>query len=204
MKTCSPHQFHEKIRKKCWFCVVYERWMCCSMWVLCVLSLRKCLCLDKKKKKRITAFILAPFCLWPPDTDRWSIRSPPLRTRKKMFSTVFSESRVLPQKKKSTFWIYKKSQKSNRKTPNCHKTKMRMKEKKIVKTTSHTTYSHTRSKLHYIHTLIHQTSSLSIIHVIKSINQQNSQFSISTLLSSLYPNIRLQMLIYLPIKMNPD
>lgn len=145
MKTCSPHQFREKKKeKKCWFCVVYERWMCCSMWVLCVLSLRKCLCLDKKKekKKRITAFILAPFCLWPPDTDRWSIRSPPLRTRKKMFSTVFSESRVLPQKK-TTFWILTKKAKSQtEKTPNCHKTKTRMKErKKIVKTTSHTTYS---------------------------------------------------------------
>merc|ERR1712129_166445 len=92
-----------------------------------------------------------------------------LRTRKKkMFSTVFSESRVLPQKK--TFWIYKKSQKSNRKTPNCHKTKMRMKEKKIVKTTSHTTYSHTRSKLHYIHTLIHQNFILKY-HPCHQINQ---------------------------------
>jgi len=158
MKTCSPHQFHEKKRKKCWFCVVYERWMCCSMWVLCVLSLRKCLCLDKKEtKKRITAFILAPFCLWPPDTDRWSIRSPPLRTRKKMFSTVFSESRVLPQKK-ATFWILQKKPKvKQKKTPNCHKTKTRMKEKKKSskqRLTPHTL--HTRLKLHYIHTLIHQ------------------------------------------------
>merc|ERR1712238_71919 len=105
---------------------------------------------------------------------------------------------------KTPFGFTKKAKSQTEKTPNCHKTKTRMKEKKIVKTTSHTTYSHTRLKLHYIHTLIHQTSSLSIIHVIKSINQQNSQFSISTLLSSLYPNIRLQMLIYLPIKMNPD
>jgi len=194
MKTCSPHQFHEKIRKKCWFCVVYERWMCCSMWVLCVLSLRKCLCLDKKKEKKNNSIHLGPFLpltAWHRPMINQITATP---NPKKMFSTVFSESRVLPQKKKSTFWIYKKSQKSNRKTPNCHKTKMRMKEKKIVKTTSHTTYSHTRSKLHYIHTLIHQTSSLSIIHVIKSINQQNSQFSISTLLSSLYPNIRLQCL----------
>lgn len=39
-------------KKKCWFCVVYERWMCCSMWVLCVLSLRKCLSLNKKRKKK--------------------------------------------------------------------------------------------------------------------------------------------------------
>jgi len=131
MKTCSPHQFHEKKEgKKCWFCVVYERWMCCSMWVLCVLSLRKCLCLDKKKEKRTTAFILAPFCLWPPDTDRWSIRSPPLRTRKKMFSTVFSESRVLPQKK-TTFWILTKKAKSQtEKTPNCHKNKNEKKREK--------------------------------------------------------------------------
>merc|ERR1712008_552439 len=117
-------------------------------------------------------------------------RSPPLRTRKKMFSTVFSESRVLPQKKR-TFWIYKKSQKSNRKTPNCHKTKMRMKEKKknekekkkkkkSIKTMSHTTYSHTRSKLHYIHTLIHQNFILKY-HPCHQINQSinktpNSRF----------------------------
>jgi len=47
-----------------------------------------------------------------------------------MFSTVFSESRVLPQKK-TTFWILQKKAKSQtEKTPNCHKTKTRMKEKK--------------------------------------------------------------------------
>lgn len=84
----------------------------------------------KKRKKRITAFILAPFCLWPPDTDRWSIRSPPLRTRKKMFSTVFSESRVLPQKKKNLLDFTKKDKSQTEKTPNCHKTKTRMKERK--------------------------------------------------------------------------
>jgi len=144
--------FTKKEGKKCWFCVVYERWMCCSMWVLCVLSLRKCLCLDKKKKKRITAFILAPFCLWPPDTDRWSIRSPPLRTRKKMFSTVFSESRVLPQKKK-TFGFTKKAKSQTEKTPNCHKTKTRMKEKEKKNrqnNVSHHIPTHTpdRSSLH--------------------------------------------------------
>ena len=74
--------------------------------------------------------------------------------------------------RKKNFWIYKKSQKSNRKkTPNCHKTKTRMKEKKkIVKTTSHTTYSHTRSKLHYIHTLIHQNFILKY-HPCHQINQ---------------------------------
>merc|ERR1711956_146759 len=64
-----------------------------------------------------------------------------LRTRKKMFSTVFSESRVLPQKKKP-FGFTKKAKSHTEKTPNCHKTKTRMKEKKIVKTTPHTTYSH--------------------------------------------------------------
>merc|ERR1739838_522601 len=105
-------------------------------------------------------------------------------------------------RKKQPFGFYKKKAKSQtEKTPNCHKTKTRMKEKKKSSKhclTPHTL--HTRLKLHNIHTLIHQN----FIHVIKSINQQNSQFSISTLLSSLYPNIRLQCLIYLPIKMNPD
>jgi len=90
--------------------------------------------------------------------------------------------------------LQKKAKSQTEKTPNCHKTKTRMKEKKKSSKQRLTPHSHTRSKLHYIHTLIHQTSSLSIIHVIKSINQQNPQFSISTLLSSLYPNIRLQCL----------
>jgi len=59
-----------------------------------------------------------------------------------MFSTVFSESRVLPQKK-TTFWILTKKAKSQtEKTPNCHKNKNENeREKKIVKTTSHTTDS---------------------------------------------------------------
>jgi len=161
MKTCSPHQFHEKKKeKKCWFCVVYERWMCCSMWVLCVLSLRKCLCLDKKKrkkKKRITAFILAPFCLWPPDTDRWSIRSPPLRTRKKCLAQCFP-SHVFYLRKKQPFGFYKKKAKSQtEKLRIAIKQKREWKrEKKSSKQrlTPHT--PHTRSKLHNIHTLIHQ------------------------------------------------
>jgi len=59
-----------------------------------------------------------------------------------MFSTVFSESRVLPQKK-TTFWILQKKPKvKQKKLRIAIKTKTRMKErKKIVKTTSHTTYS---------------------------------------------------------------
>jgi len=152
MKTCSPHQFHEKRRKKCWFCVVYERWMCCSMWVLCVLSLRKCPCLDKKKKKRITAFILAPFCLWPPDTDRWSIRSPPLRTRKKMFSTVFSESRVLPQKKTTLLDLQKKPKVKQKKLRIAIKQKREWKKKKSSKQRL-TPHTHTpdRSSTTYTH-----------------------------------------------------
>ena len=86
-----------------------------------------------------------------------SIRSPPLRTRKKMFSTVFSESRVLPQKK-TTFWILQKKPKvKQKKTPNCHKTKTRMKEKKKSSKQCLTPHTlHTRLKLHNIHTLIHQ------------------------------------------------
>ena len=82
-----------------------------------------------------------------------SIRSPPLRTRKKMFSTVFSESRVLPQKK-TTFWILQKKAKSQtEKTPNCHKTKTRMKEKKKSSKQRLTPHTHTpdRSSTTYIH-----------------------------------------------------
>lgn len=144
MKTCSPHQFHEKKKeKKCWFCVVYERWMCCSMWVLCVLSLRKCLCLDKKKKKkkRITAFILAPFCLWPPDTDRWSIRSPPLRTRKKCLAQCFPSHVFYLRKNNLLDFTKKKPKVKQKKLRIAIKQKREWKKKKIVKTTSHTTYS---------------------------------------------------------------
>ena len=103
-------------------------------------------------------------------------------------------SHVFYLRKKNLLDLQKKPKVKQKKLRIAIKQKWEWKRKKIVKTTSHTTYSHTRSKLHYIHTLIHQTSSLSIIHVIKSINQQNPQFSISTLLSSLYPNIRLQCL----------
>merc|ERR1711956_93784 len=107
-------------------------------------------------------------------------------------------------KEKQPFGFTKKAKSHTEKTPNCHKTKTRMKEKNRQNNVSHHILTHPIEAPLHSHTLIHQTSSLSIIHVIKSINQQNSQFSISTLLSSLYPNIRLQMLIYLPIKMNPD
>ena len=81
-----------------------------------------------------------------------SIRSPPLRTRKKMFSTVFSESRVLPQKKK-TFGFTKKAKSQTEKTPNCHKTKTRMKEKKKSSKQRLTPHTHTpdRSSTTYIH-----------------------------------------------------
>merc|ERR1712008_190654 len=104
----------------------------------------------REKERQHSSWPLFAFDRLTPTNDQSDHRHS--EPEKKMFSTVFSESRVLPQKKR-TIWIYKKSQKSNRKTPNCHKTKMRMKEKKIVKTTSHTTYSHTRSKLHYLPTL---------------------------------------------------
>lgn len=108
MKTCSPHQFHEKKGKNADF-VLYTRDECAVVCEFCVFYLCENVSAStKKKKKRITAFILAPFCLWPSDTDRWSIRSPPLRTRKKMFSTVFSESRVLPQKKNNLLDLQKK------------------------------------------------------------------------------------------------
>lgn len=144
MKTCSPHQFHEKKKEKNADFVLYTRDECAVVCEFCVFYLCENVSAStkkKEKKKRITAFILAPFCLWPPDTDRWSIRSPPLRTRKKMFSTVFSESRVLPQKK-TTFWILQKKPKvKQKKLRIAIKQKREWKRKKIVKTMSHTTYS---------------------------------------------------------------
>lgn len=140
MKTCSPHQFHEKKKGKNADFVLYTRDECAVVCEFCVFYLCENVSAStKKKKKRITAFILAPFCLWPPDTDRWSIRSPPLRTRKKMFSTVFSESRVLPQKKKP-FGFTKKAKSQTEKLRIAIKQKREWKRKKIVKTTSHTTY----------------------------------------------------------------
>lgn len=140
MKTCSPHQFHEKKKGKNADFVLYTRDECAVVCEFCVFYLCENVSAStKKKKKRITAFILAPFCLWPPDTDRWSIRSPPLRTRKKMFSTVFSESRVLPQKK-NLLDLQKKPKVKQKKLRIAIKQKREWKRKKIVKTTSHTTY----------------------------------------------------------------
>ena len=100
-----------------------------------------------------------------------SIRSPPLRTRKKMFSTVFSESRVLPQKKK-LLDLQKKPKVKQKKLRIAIKQKREWKRKKKSskqRLTPHT-YSHTRSKLHYIHTLIHQNFILKY-HPCHQINQ---------------------------------
>jgi len=159
MKTCSPHQFHEKKEEKNADFVLYTRDECAVVCEFCVFYLCENVSAStKKKKKRITAFILAPFCLWPPDTDRWSIRSPPLRTRKKTFSTVFSESRVLPQKKKTLLDFTKKKPKvKQKKLRIAIKQKREWKRKKNrqkQRLTPHT--PHTRLKLHNIHTLIHQ------------------------------------------------
>merc|ERR1711956_212789 len=62
-------------------------------------------------------------------------------------------SHVFYLRKKSTFWIYKKSQKSNRKTPNCHKTQMRMKERKKSSKQCLTPHTHTpdQSSTRYTH-----------------------------------------------------
>merc|ERR1712008_296190 len=131
----------------------------------------------REKERQHSSWPLFAFDRLTPTDDQSDHRHS--EPEKKMFSTVFSESRVLPQKKEP-FGFTKKSQKSNRKTPNCHKTKMRKKEKKIIKTMSNTTYSHTRSKLHYIHTLIHQNFILKY-HPCHQINQSinkipNSRF----------------------------
>lgn len=69
-----------------------------------------------------------------------------------MFSTVFSESRVLPQKKKP-FGFTKKAKSQTEKTPNCHKTKTRMKEKKKSSKQRLTPHTHTpdRSSTTYTH-----------------------------------------------------
>merc|ERR1712008_321485 len=81
----------------------------------------------REKERQHSSWPLFAFDRLTPTDDQSDHRHS--ETEKKMFSTVFSESRVLPQNIKP-FGFTKKSQKSNRKTPNCHKTKMRMKEKK--------------------------------------------------------------------------
>merc|ERR1712203_301454 len=70
-----------------------------------------------------------------------------------MFSTVFSESRVLPQKKKQPFGFTKKAKSQTEKTPNCHKTKTRMKEKKNRQNNvSHHILTHPIEALLHTHT----------------------------------------------------
>ena len=103
---------------------------------------------------------------------------------------------------KKTFWILQKKAKSQtEKTPNCHKTKTRMKEKKKSskqRLTPHT--PHTRLKLHYIHTLIHQNF-IHKYHPCHQINQ-STKLPILDFYSSLIavPQHQTSMLIYLPIK----
>lgn len=132
--------------------------MCCSMWVLCVLSLRKCLCLDKKKEKKNNSIHLGPFLpltAWHRPMINQIAATP--NPKKKCLAQCFP-SHVFYLRKKQPFGFYKKKAKSQtEKTPNCHKTKTRMKEKKKSSKQCLTPHTpHTRLKLHNIHTLIHQ------------------------------------------------
>merc|ERR1719362_2118226 len=101
--------------------------------------------------------------------------------KKKCLAQCFPSHVFYLRKKKTTFWILQKKPKvKQKKTPNCHKTKTRMKErKKSSKTTSHTTYSthpieapqhtHTNSlKLHPCHQ-INQSTKLPIFDFYSSL-----------------------------------
>jgi hypothetical protein len=158
--------------------VLYTRDECAVVCEFCVFYLCENVSAStkkKEKKKKNNSIHLGPFLpltAWHRPTDVFrSIRSPPLRTRKKCLAQCFP-SHVFYLRKKQLFGFYKKSQKSNRKKLRIAIKQKRewKREKKSSKQrlTPHT--PHTRSKLHYIHTLIHQNFILKY-HPCHQINQ---------------------------------
>jgi len=148
--------------------------MCCSMWVLCVLSLRKCLPRQKKRKKRKknNSIHLGPFLpltAWHRPMINQITATP--NPKKKCLAQCFP-SHVFYLRKKQPFGFTKKAKSQTEKTPNCHKTKTRMKEKKNRQNNvSHHILTH-YPKLHTVHTYtpIHQNFILKY-HPCHQINQ---------------------------------
>lgn len=163
MKTRSPHQFHEKTADLEYLWTVYERWMCCSMWVLCVLSLRKCLCIDKKKRKKRkknNSIHLGPFLpltAWHRPMINQITATP--NPKKKCLAQCFP-SHVFYLRKKQPFGFTKKAKSQTEKLRIAIKTKREWKKKKSSKQrltphthtlpeAPHSTHLHTNSpKLH--------------------------------------------------------
>merc|ERR1719464_567952 len=84
----------------------------------------------RKKEEQHSSWPLFAFDRLTPTDDQSDRRHS--EPEKKCLAQCFP-SHVFYLRKKQPFGFYKKSQKSNRKkTPNCHKTKTRMKEKKKI------------------------------------------------------------------------
>ena len=131
--------------------VLYTRDECAVVCEFCVFYLCENVPASTKKEKKNNSIHLGPFLpltAWHRPMINQITATP---NPKKMFSTVFSESRVLPQKK-NPFGFTKKAKSQTEKTPNCHKTKTRMKEKKSSKQRL-TPHTHTpdRSSTTYTH-----------------------------------------------------
>merc|ERR1719464_2473149 len=94
----------------------------------------------RKKEEQHSSWPLFAFDRLTPTDDQSDRRHS--EPEKKCLAQCFP-SHVFYLRKKKLFWILQKKAKSQtEKTPNCHKTKTRMKEKKeSSKTTSHTTYT---------------------------------------------------------------
>lgn len=178
MKTCSPHQFHEKKKEKNADFVLYTRDECAVVCEFCVFYLCENVSPStkkerKRKEKKNNSIHLGPFLpltAWHRPMINQITATP--NPKKKCLAQCFP-SHVFYLRKKQPFGFTKKAKSQNRKTPNCHKNqkKTRMKEKKkSSKQCLNTTYSHTRLKLHYIYTLIHQNFILKY-HPCHQINQ---------------------------------
>merc|ERR1719464_2068097 len=109
----------------------------------------------RKKEEQHSSWPLFAFDRLTPTDDQSDRRHS--EPEKKCLAQCFP-SHVFYLREKNNLWILlKKAKSQTKKTPNCHKTKTRMKEKKNrqkQRLTPHTL--HTRLKLHNIHTLIHQ------------------------------------------------
>jgi len=164
--------------KICWFCINVDllctRDECAvvNMWVVFLFAKMSPRQKEREEKKVVTAFI---FALFPFDrlTDRWSNWSPATTPTRRIFRaqcfrvTCFTSERLLDKKNPKRM-----------KNSDAIKNK-----KKIIKSLSHTTYSHTPALHTYVHTYTRKNFILNYHQCHQSINQHNPQ-TLEFLLSS--------------------
>jgi len=121
---------------------VCEKWMCCSEYVSRVSLCKNVSSTKRTGRKKITAFIFALFPFDRP-TDGLTDHRSPLRPERIFRAQCF---RVTCFTSEKDFWTRKKNEirKERKEKLRCHNKR----EKKIVKSSFHTTYSPSSTHLH--------------------------------------------------------